>query len=826
MTNSKANLSKKNSNYEADSIKVLKGLEAVKKRPGMYIGDTEDGSGLHHMVYEVVDNSIDEALAGHCKKIIISLNSDGSVTVEDDGRGIPVDIHPEEKISAAEVIMTQLHAGGKFDHNSYKVSGGLHGVGVSVVNALSEKLKLEINRDGNAYFMEFKNGSSVKPLKKIGKGNDSSGTKITFYPSKNTFKSINFDFKKLEDRFRELAFLNSGIEIEILDERSSEKKISKLHFKGGIESFVKFLDKSKENFISKPITFTEKKGDLIVDVSIIWNTGYYENMLCFTNNIPQIDGGTHLAGFRSSLTRVVNKFANNSGILEKNKINLTGEDCREGMTCVLSVKMPDPKFASQTKHKLVSSEIRPVVEASVNNGLEQWLEENPKDTKLILTKILESAQAREAARKAKELTRRKGILDFGSLPGKLADCQEKDPLKCELFVVEGDSAGGSAKQGRDRKHQAVLPLKGKILNVEKEAKRPDRILDSDEIGSLISAIGTGIGSEDYNYEKLRYHKIVLMTDADVDGSHIRTLLLTFFFRQFKELIINGNLYIAQPPLYRIKAPGIGEKYLKNEESMTHFLINNAVKNIKLQTKDKKVFKDKDLGNLIKKTIEIRDTISELGDRIGSIELVEQAAVCSFFGSGVRKFTLSEKELQKTAQYISLMLTKSSSNAAEWSGEFINNKDLKEKYFSFVKQSRGVKDEYKITEKMLKNSPEAEELGKKENREFLVNLLFNGDSKIIFDDSFFEIKTIHNFLEKIKEAGKKGVTIQRYKGLGEMNPEQLWETTLDPEKRTLLQVQIEDEMTLDETFVKLMGEKVEPRRDYIQTNAKKVVNLDI
>ena len=424
-----------NTKYEADSIKVLKGLESVKKRPGMYIGDTEDGSGLHHMVYEVVDNSIDEALAGHCKKISINLNSDGSVTVKDDGRGIPVDIHSEEKISAAEVIMTQLHAGGKFDHNSYKISGGLHGVGVSVVNALSEKLKLEINRDGNSYFMEFQNGFSVKPLKKIGKNNGESGTKITFYPSQNTFKSINFDFKKLEDRFRELAFLNSGIKIEILDERSSEKKVTKLHFKGGIKAFVKFLDKSKENFISKPITFTEKKGGLIVDVAIIWNTGYYENMLCFTNNIPQIDGGTHLAGFRSSLTRVINKFANESGILEKNKINLTGEDCREGMTCVLSVKMPDPKFASQTKHKLVSSEIRPVVESAVNAGLEQWLEENPKDTKLILTKILESAQAREAARKARELTRRKGILDFGNLPGKLADCQEKDQQNVKSLLL-------------------------------------------------------------------------------------------------------------------------------------------------------------------------------------------------------------------------------------------------------------------------------------------------------------------------------------------------------------------------------------------------------
>ena len=824
MVNSKVGSLKKNNKYEADSIKVLKGLEAVKKRPGMYIGDTEDGSGLHHMVYEVVDNSIDEALAGHCKKILVSLNSDGSVTVEDDGRGIPVGIHSEEKISAAEVIMTQLHAGGKFDHNSYKVSGGLHGVGVSVVNALSEKLKLEINRDGNSYFMEFKNGSSVKPLKKVDKNNGESGTKITFWPSKNTFKSINFDFKKLEDRFRELAFLNSGIEIEILDGRSSEKKISKLHFKGGIESFVKFLDKSKENFISKPITFTEKKGDLIVDVSIIWNTGYYENMLCFTNNIPQIDGGTHLAGFRSSLTRVINKFSNESGILEKNKINLTGEDCREGMTCVLSVKMPDPKFASQTKHKLVSSEIRPVVESAVNSGLEQWLEENPKDTKLILTKILESAQAREAARKAKELTRRKGILDFGSLPGKLADCQERDPKKCELFIVEGDSAGGSAKQGRDRKYQAVLPLKGKILNVEKES-RPDRILSSDEIGALISAIGTGVGPEEFNYDNLRYHKIVLMTDADVDGSHIRTLLLTFFFRQFKDLIINGNLYIAQPPLYKIKASGIQEKYLKNEKDMDNFLISNAVNSLKLITNEKKTIKDKELSSLIKKTIKIRDAISDLGNKVGSTELVEQAAIGCFFGKNLINFKLTEKQLSEAAKFIAKKLEQFGKDLADWTGEFISDKSKKEKYFVFKKKSRGIIEEFFVKKQHLE-SPEAEFLGQKETMDVLTRFFHSGKNTLISGENSSPVISTFDFLETVKEAGKKSTSIQRYKGLGEMNPEQLWETTLDPDKRTLLKVQMEDEMLLDETFVKLMGEKVEPRREYIQSNAQKVVNLDV
>jgi len=824
MAKSKENVLKKNTKYEADSIKVLKGLEAVKKRPGMYIGDTEDGSGLHHMVYEVVDNSIDEALVGHCKKISINLNSDGSVTVKDDGRGIPVDIHSEEKISAAEVIMTQLHAGGKFDHNSYKISGGLHGVGVSVVNALSEKLKLEINRDGNSYFMEFKNGFSLKPLKKIGKNDGSSGTKITFYPSKNTFKSINFDFKILENRFRELAFLNSGIEIEILDERSSEKKVSKLHFKGGIKAFVKFLDKSKENIISKPITFTEKKGGLIVDVAIIWNTGYYENMLCFTNNIPQIDGGTHLAGFRSSLTRSINKFANESGILEKNKINLTGEDCREGMTCVLSIKMPDPKFASQTKHKLVSSEIRPVVESAVNNGLEQWLEENPKDTKLILTKIVESAQAREAARKAKELTRRKGILDFGTLPGKLADCQEKDPAKCELFIVEGDSAGGSAKQGRDRKHQAVLPLKGKILNVEKES-RPDRILSSDEIGALISAIGTGVGPEEFNYDNIRYHKIILMTDADVDGSHIRTLLLTFFFRQFKELIINGNLYIAQPPLYKIKVPGLGEKYLKNEKDMDNFLINNAVNSLKLITTDKKDFKEKELSNLIKKTIKIRDAISDLGSKVGSTQLVERSAIGCFFGKNLINFKLTEKQLKEAASFVAKKLEQFGQELADWTGNFINDKDKKEKYFIFRKKSRGIVEDYFIKKQHL-DSPEAEFLGQKETMDILTKFFHSGKNVLISGENKFPITSTFDFLKTVKEAGKKGVNIQRYKGLGEMNPEQLWETTLDPQKRTLLKVQIEDEMLLDETFVRLMGEKVEPRRDYIQANAKKVINLDI
>ncbi len=817
-------LKKKGAKYEADSIKVLKGLEAVKKRPGMYIGDTEDGSGLHHMVYEVVDNSIDEALAGHCKKIIVNLNADGSVTVADDGRGIPIDIHSEEKVSAAEVIMTQLHAGGKFDHNSYKVSGGLHGVGVSVVNALSEKLKLKIERDGNLHYIEFKDGKSVKPLKRMGKSNGNSGTEITFYASKKVFKSIDYDFKKLEDRLRELAFLNSGILIELTDDRSSEKQISKLHYKGGIEAFVKFLDKSKDNFIPKPITFTHKKSDTIVEIAMAWNTGYYENMLCFTNNIPQIDGGTHLAGFRSALTRVINKFANQTGILEKNKISFTGEDCREGLTCVLSIKMPDPKFASQTKHKLVSSEVRPVVESAINTGLDQWLEENPKDTNLILKKISDAAIAREAARKAKELTRRKGILDFGSLPGKLADCQEKDPSKCELFIVEGDSAGGSAKQGRNRKYQAVLPLKGKILNVEKEV-RLDRILGSDEIGALINAIGTGIGKEEFNYENIRYHKVILMTDADVDGSHIRTLLLTFFFRQLKELIIKENLYIAQPPLFKIKATGIGEKYLKNEDEMDDFLINNAVKNLKLVIGQKKIIKDKELSDLVKNTISIKKLIASLGKRVGSTDLVEQAAICSFFGKEVREFKLSDKGMQQAVQFISKKLKQTENNLADWSGNFINDKQKKEKYFLFTRKSRGVEEEYKLTKSIL-DSPEAVELGEKKIKAFLEEIFFSGKAELINGEDKFIINSTFRFLEKVKEAGKKGVSIQRYKGLGEMNPDQLWDTTLDPEKRTLLKVQMEDEALLDETFVKLMGDSVEPRKAYIQSNAKKVVNLDI
>ena len=811
--------------YQADSIKVLKGLEPVKKRPGMFIGDTEDGSGLHHMIYEVVDNSIDEALAGYCKKISVQLNSNGSVTVTDDGRGIPVGIHTGEKISAAEVIMTQLHAGGKFDDNSYKISGGLHGVGVSVVNALSEKLKLKIVRDKNAYFIEFKDGKALKPLKKDGKGNGQTGTEITFFASKKVFKSISYDFKKLEDRLRELAFLNSGILIELIDDRSAEKIISRLQYRGGLEAFVKFLDKSKDNFIPRPITFKEEKNDIVIEAAVTWNTSYYENMLCFTNNIPQIDGGTHLAGFRSSLTRVINKFANQSGILEKNKITLSGDDSREGLTCVLSIKMPDPKFSSQTKHKLVSSEIRPIVESVVNNGLDQWLEENPKDAKLILTKIVEAAQAREAARKAKELTRRKGILDFGSLPGKLADCQEKDPSKCELFIVEGDSAGGSAKQGRSRLNQAVLPLKGKILNVEKEAKL-DRILNSDEILALISAIGTGIGKDEFKYDNLRYHKIIIMTDADVDGSHIRTLLLTFFFRQLRELIIKGNLYIAQPPLYKIKAPGIGEKYLKNEDEMDDFLINNAVKNIKLITKNKKNYKDKELSDLIRKTIKIRNIISDLGKKVGSVELVEQAAISSFFGKEIREFKFSEKQMNQAAQYISKHLKQIEENLADWSGEFINDKEKKEKYFLFKKKSRGVEEEYKLTEKILKESEEVKILGEPENKNFLQNLFFDGKAQLIVEDKQIPIRSTFEFLNKVKDAGKKGASIQRYKGLGEMNPIQLWDTTLDPEKRTLLKVQIEDETLLDDTFVKLMGDKVEPRREYIQLNAKKVINLDI
>ena len=822
--NTEINL-KDNTKYEADSIKVLKGLEAVKKRPGMYIGDTEDGSGLHHMIYEVVDNSIDEALAGYCKKISVQLNSDGSVTVIDDGRGIPVDIHSEEKISAAEVIMTQLHAGGKFDHNSYKISGGLHGVGVSVVNALSEKLKLKIDRDGSSYFIEFRDGKALKPLKKNGKSNGETGTEITFFASKKVFKSIAYDFKKLEDRLRELAFLNSGILIEIIDDRSAEKTISKLQYKGGIEQFVKFLDKSKDNFIPRPIIFKQDKNNITVEVAMIWNTSYYENMLCFTNNIRQIDGGTHLAGFRSSVTRVINKFVNQSGVLEKNKIALTGEDCREGLTCVLSVKMPDPKFSSQTKHKLVSSEVRPIVESAINNGLDQWLEENPKDTKLILTKIVEAAQAREAAKKAKELTRRKGILDFGSLPGKLADCQEKDPSKCELFIVEGDSAGGSAKQGRNRKNQAVLPLKGKILNVEKEA-RLDRILSSDEIGALITAIGTGIGKDEFKYENIRYHKIIIMTDADVDGSHIRTLLLTFFFRQLRELIINGNLYIAQPPLYKIKAPGVGEKYLKNQDEMDDFLINNAVQKLKLVTNKNKIFKDKELSGIIKKAIEIRNAIIDLGKRVGSANLVEQAAMCCFFHQNVRNFKLTEKEAKKLAAVIALRLKKMEANLADWTGEFINDKNKKEKFFLFERKSRGIEEKYKLTKSIL-NCPEADMLGNKEiMSNFFEKIFLTGKAEIITEDESFLINSTCQFLEKVKETGKKGMTIQRYKGLGEMNPDQLWDTTLDPEKRTLLKVQMEDEMLLDETFVKLMGDKVQPRRDYIQMNAKKVVNLDI
>ena len=792
--------------YDAESIKVLKGLDAVRKRPGMYIGDTDDGSGLHHMVYEVVDNSIDEALAGHCSSITVTLNHDESVSIVDDGRGIPTSIHKEEGISAAEVIMTQLHAGGKFDQNSYKVSGGLHGVGISVVNALSEWLELTIKRDQKTYYMKFKNGVPESPLKSTGDA-ESSGTLITFMPSRKTFSKTDFDFGKLESRLRELAYLNSGVTISLIDKRSNELKESQLSSRGGLKGYVKYLDKSKENIISEVISFKGDANDVHVEMALQWNKSYHENCLVFTNNIPQRDGGTHLAGFRSALTRTINTASNNLGLNKKDKINLTGDDAREGLTCVLSVKVPDPKFSSQTKDKLVSSEVRPIVESIVSEKLSNWFEENPKDSKLVITKIFEAAAAREAARKARDVLRKNSALEISSLPGKLADCQDKSPENSELFIVEGDSAGGSAKQARDRKNQAVLPLKGKILNTEKS--RADKILNSSEIATLVQALGAGY-HENFNVEELRYHKIIIMTDADVDGSHIRTLLLTFFYRHMNELIKQGFVYIAQPPLFRIKKNKT-ELYLKDEKELDNYFIQEIVENSVLKLKSGDILKGNPLQNLFVDLIEFIELLEQLSKKNENhIYLLEQATIASFFNSSNFQ---NEKKTKETLDYL---LKRLNQNDDLWSVDIENDE------FIFSREENKVNESFRISKRLIENGL-FENLNKFSEK---IQEFFLSPSQLAFRDEEMQVKTPRDLMRFGTDLSKKGINVQRYKGLGEMNPDQLWDTTLDPAYRSILKVRVDDAQRADEIFSELMGEDVEKRKTFIQSNAKKVSNLDV
>ncbi len=795
-----------NDDYNADSIKVLKGLEAVKKRPGMYIGDTDDGSGLHHMVYEVIDNAIDEALAGHCDMITTFINPDNSVTVSDNGRGIPTELHTEEKIPACELIMTQLHAGGKFDQNSYKVSGGLHGVGVSVVNALSEWLELRIKRDGKLYFMRFEDGTVSEPLKVIAQEQSETGSEITFLPSKNIFSNIVFDFVTLENRLRELAFLNSGIRIELTDKRVTPVRQTFLHYEGGLSEFVRFRDRNKTALIDAPIEIHSQKNQCEVNCSLWWNDSFYESMQCFTNNIPQRDGGTHLAGFRAALTRSINHYCQQAGLLKKEKITLNGDDMREGLTCILSVKIPDPKFSSQTKDKLVSSEIRPLVENAINESLTRWLEENPSLGKIIFDKVLRAATAREAARKAREFTRRKGALDVSNLPGKLADCQERDPQKSELFIVEGDSAGGSAKQGRHRYNQAVLPLRGKILNVERS--RFDRILSSNEIGTLITALGTGIGHDDFNIEKLRYHKIIIMTDADVDGSHIRTLLLTFFYRQMPQLIQNGYIYIAQPPLYKIKK-GQSERYIKNDAELSTFLMENATADLVLVQEDGTRIVGSDLFNFALKAKEITQEIFHYSS-LAPKDLLQAIGLIPNFKDNM---ILTDEAAE---HIVSRLNQNSESDIAPYTH---SNTDG---VWRFYRTLRGIYEEMCISHDNLKTFAHSK----------MANLLegmipvFKQPAYLLYKDEKKIIINPIDLYEAILEYGYKGISLQRYKGLGEMNPQQLWETTLDVQVRSLLQVKIDDSAEANQVFSDLMGDIIEARKNFIQTNALSASNIDI
>ena len=797
--------------YDAQSIKVLRGLEAVRKRPGMYIGDTDDGSGLHHMIYEVVDNAIDEALAGFCDSIEVVLNGDGSATISDNGRGIPVDIHEEEGVPAAEVIMTHLHAGGKFDQNSYKVSGGLHGVGVSVVNALSSDLELRIWRDGNEHVVTFKDGEVEKSLEVVGDAGEKTGSQVTFLPSRDVFSRTEFDLSTLEHRLRELAFLNSGVSLTLTDARHVEPKTIELHYEGGLRAFVGYLDRSKQA-INPTISVTGEKDGIVVEAALQWNDSYHESTLCFTNNIPQKDGGTHLAGFRGALTRTINTYADAEGISKKAKVSVTGDDAREGMTCVLSVKVPDPKFSSQTKEKLVSSEVRPVVESVMGDKLNQWFEEHPNDARKVIGKIVEAAAAREAARKARELTRRKGALDVSSLPGKLADCQEKDPALSELFIVEGDSAGGSAKQGRDRGKQAILPLRGKILNVERA--RFDKMLSSAEIGTLITALGTGIGHDDFDIEKIRYHKIIIMTDADVDGSHIRTLLLTFFYRHMRQIVDRGYLYIAQPPLYRAKN-GNSEVYLKDDRALEDHLIDAGLEDCVLRTAEGGEIAARDLRRMVEAARQIKTQLTGLVTRV-PLKIVEQAAIAGALNPGI----LSNAEhAGQAAAYIATRVDQLEEEGDRgWLGEPLPDGGL-----AFTRTLRGVPEGPHAIDGAVIRSAEAHAI---DAHAVDLQEQYSHHGRLVSKEQEFVITGPVSLVDIVLELGRKRVSMQRYKGLGEMNPEQLWETTLDPNVRTLLQVKASHADDAEDVFSTLMGDSVEPRRDFIQQNALKVANLDV
>ena len=794
--------------YGADSIKVLRGLEAVRKRPGMYIGDTDDGSGLHHMVYEVVDNGIDEALAGHADVVRVKIHSDNSVSVRDNGRGIPVDLHAEEGVSAAEVIMTQLHAGGKFDQNSYKVSGGLHGVGVSVVNALSVWLELRVWRNGKEHFARFEHGETTEHLRVVGDANGEKGTEVRFLASTDTFSNLDYSFETLEKRLRELAFLNSGVRIVLEDERPAEPLKRELFFEGGVREFVKYLDRSKTPMMPEPIYIAGEKDGIGVEIAMWWNDSYHETVLPFTNNIPQRDGGTHLAGFRGALTRTITRYATESGIAKREKVSFTGDDAREGLTCVLSVKVPDPKFSSQTKDKLVSSEVRPAVENLTNEKLADWFDENPAEAKVIVGKIVEAALAREAARKARELTRRKNPMDMNFLSSKLKDCSEKDPSKTELFLVEGDSAGGSAQTGRDRGTQAILPLKGKILNVERA--RFDRMLGSQEIGNMVMALGTGIGRDEFNIAKLRYHKIVIMTDADVDGAHIRTLLLTFFYRQMPELIEGGYLYIAQPPLYKVSR-GKSEVYLKDEAEMQDYLIEQGIDGAQLVQGNGEVIAGADLRRVIDEARQLKRVLDAFPTHYPR-HILEQAAIAGAFVPGAVDADL-QGVADKVAHRLDLIALEYERG---WTGRITQDRGIR-----LARILRGVEEVRTLDGPMLR-SGEARKTGSFTQA---LQAVYDSPATLERKDRRQLIHGPLDLLKAILEEGEKGLSLQRYKGLGEMNPGQLWETTLDPEARTLLQVKIDDVAEADDLFTKLMGDVVEPRREFIQQNALSVENLD-